>query len=280
MKNSLLSESVQNSNPLKIISITSGKGGVGKTTISVNLALTLSRMQQRVLLFDADLGLANVDILFGLKAKKNISDFLAGNCELSEICIQCPNGISIVPGASGLEKLANLTKTEVIALIHAFSELNEKFDMMLIDLGAGISHQVMNITHASQDVMLVICNDPASFMDSYAVIKILHQQYKRNRFGVVVNKVKDNLESEHVFSRFHETTTRFMNVNLQYLGYIPQDEMISFSARERIPVVEQFPGSKAVQAFQKLGTIVLNWNDSVMPTGGVQFFLERLTEVC
>lgn len=264
--------------PIRIISVTGGKGGIGKTTISVNLAISYAKMRKKVLLFDADLGLANVDVLLGLKPKKTLHDFLNGDCELNDICMTGPHGLRIIPAASGIQKMAELSSIESVELIRSFSSLTENVDVMIIDMASGISSQVIDFTHASQDILVVICNDPSSLMDSYAVIKILHQKYGRHRFGVVVNKAKNIQEGYDVFSKFQEAIAKFINVSMHYLGHIPQDDYVSISARERVPVVEKFPLSDAATAFNELCHAVNHWHNDDTVVGGIHFFFERLIQ--
>jgi flagellar biosynthesis protein FlhG len=262
---------------MRVISVTGGKGGIGKTTISINLALALAQRKKKVLLFDADLGLANVDVLLGLTPNKNLHDYLSGNCELDEVCITGPHGLNIIPAASGVQKMAELSSAESFELIRSFSSLTRDIDIMLVDQASGISSQVMDFTHASQDILVVICNDPASLMDSYAVIKILHQKYGRNRFGVVVNKVRSQHEGFDVFARFQQAISQFITISMHYLGHIPQDDYIGIAARERVAVVDAFPQSEAAVAFGNLCQGITRWQmDNVVAGGGIQFFFERL----
>lgn len=264
------------SKPIRIISITGGKGGIGKTTISINLAIAFAKARQKVLLFDADLGLANVDVLLGLHPEKNISDFLAGNCELKDVCVKGPHGIQIIPSCSGVEGSADLTPGESTELIRSFSSLEDEFDVMIVDMASGISKQVINFTQASQDVIVVICNDPSSLTDSYAVIKILHQTYGRHRFGVIVNKTKNKVEGFEVFSRFQDTVAKFIGVSLHYLGTVPNDDFISLSAKERVSVVDKFPNAEVTSAFKNICHSIEHWHDNDRMTGGIQFFFEKL----
>lgn len=258
------------------MSITGGKGGIGKTTISINLAVSFAKAKKKVLLFDADLGLANVDLMLGLNAKKTIYDFLAGNCSLNEVCITGPHGIKIIPAASGIQKMAELSTFESVELIRSFSSLTEDIDIMLVDMASGISSQVIDITHASQDILVVICNDPASLMDSYAVIKILHQKYARCKFGIVVNKAKNLQDGFDIFEKFQNATRKFINVSMHYLGHIPNDDYIHFAARERITVVDKFPQSQSAIAFKDLIHGINHWQNDNTLMGGIQFFFERL----
>lgn len=264
--------------PLRVISVTGGKGGIGKTTISVNLAIAFARMKKKVLLFDADLGLANVDVMLGLHPDKNIHDVLSGECELKDVCIQGPHDLKIVPSASGIQKLADLSSAEAVELVRSFSTLTDDVDVMIVDMASGISSQVMDFTHASQDILVVICNDPSSLMDSYAVIKILHQKYARRRFGIVVNKVKSSYEGFNVFTKFQETTAKFIDISMHFLGHIPQDDYVNIAARERVSVVDRFPQSDAALAFSNLCHGINHWSDDSSLAGGIHFFFERLVQ--
>lgn len=273
-----MTDKQEKATPMRILSITGGKGGIGKTTISVNLSIAYAKMGKKVLLFDADLGLANVDVLLGLKPKMNLHDYMMGNCELSDICMQGPHGLKIIPAASGIQKMAELSSMESVEIIRSFSSITDEIDVMVIDLASGISSQVIDMTHASQDILVVICNDPASLMDSYAVIKILHQKYGRDRFAVIVNKVRNTQEGYDVFSNFQDAIARFMNVSMHYLGHVPQDDYINIAARERAPVVEKFPSSSAAIAFHHLCHGINHWQHDSAVAGGIHFFFERLIQ--
>lgn len=261
---------------MRIISITGGKGGIGKTTISVNMAVALAKQGKRVLLFDADLGLANVDVLLGLKPKRTIHDVIQGHCRLSDICVTGPYGIKIIPSASGIQSLADLSSLHAIDIIKSFSELTENMDVMLIDMAAGISRQVIDFTHASQSIVLSICNDPSSFMDSFAVIKILNQQYGRKQFGIIVNKVKNTKEGYQVYLRFQETIMRFMKASIEFLGHIPQDDYVTIAARENSSIVDRFGFAPAALAIQNISQGMMTWVQDAEPSGGIQFFFEKM----
>jgi flagellar biosynthesis protein FlhG len=263
---------------MRILSVTGGKGGIGKTTLSVNLAMAFAKMKKKVLLFDADLGLANVDVLLGLTPEKNIYDVLSGDCTLEEACIEGPHGLKIVASASGVQKMADLSSAESVALIQSFSSLTDDIDIMIIDMASGISSQVMDMTHASQDVLVVICNDPSSLMDSYAVIKILHQKYARGRFGIIVNKVKNSFEGHNVFTKFQQTVAKFINISMHYIGHVPYDDYISIAARDRVSVVDKYPQSNAALSFNNMCHGIDHWTEESSLAGGIHFFFERLIQ--
>lgn len=261
---------------MKIISITGGKGGIGKTTISVNLAVALAKSGKQVLLFDADLGLANVDVLLGLKPKLTIHDVIQGRCGLSDVCVNGPYGVKIIPSASGIQSLADLSSSDSVELIKSFSDLTDSMDVMLIDMASGISRQVIDFTHASQNIVLSICNDPSSLMDSFAVIKILNQHYGRRKFGIIVNKVRNTKEGYQVYLRFQELITRFMNASVEFLGHIPQDDYVSIAARENSSIVDRFGFAPAALAIQNISKGMLNWVQDVEDNGGIHYFFEKM----
>ncbi len=261
---------------IKIIAVTGGKGGIGKTTISVNLAVSMAKAGKRVLLFDADLGLANVDVLLGLKPKLTINDVIEGRCSLDEVCLTGPYGIKIIPGASGIQSLVDMSRANSISLIQSFENMAEKMDVMIIDTAAGISRQVIDFTNASQHIMLSLCNDPSSLMDSFAVIKILNQQYSRRQFGIVVNKVKNMREGYQVFLRFQETLAKFMSVQIEYLGYIPQDDYVAIAARENASIVDRFGFAPAALAIQQISQGMTGWLEEAQAHGGIQYFFESI----
>lgn len=263
---------------MRVIAITGGKGGIGKTTISINLAITLAQSGQRVILFDADLGLANVDVMLGIKPKRNIADYFSGECALDDICVKGPYGISIIPGSSGIQKMADLTTNDSANLINSFCTLTNEYDVMLVDVASGISHQVIDMTHAAQHIMVVVCNEPSSLVDSYAVVKLLHQKYKRHHFGIVVNKVKHLEEGYQVFSQFQAAMLKFIDVSLHYIGHVPQDDYIRFATLNHCAVVEKFAHAISTTAFHDMTHSIDYWCQQSQEMGGIQFFFEKIVK--
>ncbi|HPF59093.1 MAG TPA: MinD/ParA family protein [Candidatus Competibacteraceae bacterium] len=263
--------------PVRVICITSGKGGVGKTNITVNLALALSLQNQNVMLLDADLGLANVDVILGLHPLYNLSHVISQERTLEEIIIAGPNGIRIIPASSGIKHMAELGPEENAGLVNAFSELNDSLDIMLIDSAAGISDSVVTFCRAAHEVVVVVCDEPASITDAYAMIKLLSQDYDVDRFHILANRVMTAQEGRELFTKLVKVSDRFLDVTLDFFGSIPEDPQLRKAVQAQRAVVEAFPGSRSAEAFHRLATqVVSRWPMPRTASGYLQFFIERL----
>ena len=265
--------------PVRVICVTSGKGGVGKTNISVNLALALSLQNQSVMLLDADLGLANVDVILGLHPLYNLSHVISQERTLEEIIVTGPNGIRIIPASSGVKRMAELTPEENAGLVGAFSELNDSVDIMLIDSAAGISDSVVTFSRASHDVIVVVCDEPASITDAYALIKLLSQDYDMDRFQILANRVATAQEGRELFNKLVRVSDRFLDVSLSFCGFIPEDPQLRKAVQAQRAVVEAFPSSRSAEAFHRLAAhIIGRWPIPRSASGYLQFFIERLID--
>ncbi|OGT19953.1 MAG: cobyrinic acid a,c-diamide synthase [Gammaproteobacteria bacterium RBG_16_57_12] len=264
--------------PVRVIAVTSGKGGVGKTNITVNLAIALAQAGKDVMIMDADLGLANIDVLLGVYPKYNLSHLVNGERTLEEIIINGPEGIRIIPAASGIQRMADLTKAQHAGLINAFSELSVDLDVLLVDTAAGISDSVLSFSKASQDVLVVICDEPTSLTDAYALIKILNRDFAIPRFRVVSNMVDSANGGRELFAKLARVTDHYLDVTLDYAGAIPYDEYLRKSVQKQRAVVDAYPRSKAAMAFRSLAKKIEEWPIPLSPMGHVEFFLERLIE--
>ncbi len=262
--------------PVRAIAITGGKGGVGKTNISINLGVSMANEGKRVLLLDADLGLANVDVLLGLHPRKNLSHVIRGECDLEEIIIAAPGGLRIVPGASGIQAMADLSSAERGGLVNAFSELHSGLDVLLIDTAAGISDSVLSFTRAAQEVVIVVCDEPASMTDAYAMIKTLSCEYGVDRFRVITNMVSGVREGQELYKKLVAVTNRFLDVALDFMGAIPHDEYLRKAIQKQKPLVEAYPRSKASMAFKNLAQKADKWPVPTEARGHLEFFWERL----
>jgi len=265
-----------NQSPVQVIAVTGGKGGVGKTTIAVNLAASLAGRGKQVMLLDGDLGLANVDVFLGLTPRLTLADVLAGNCTLEEILLEAPQGFKVVPAASGIAQLAELDTLTHLGLVRAFGDITSKVDVMVIDTAPGIAGSVLQFSQAAQQVLVVLCDEPASLTDAYALIKILSRDHGVKQFRVVVNQVRGRGMGQSLFQRFERVATRFLSVDLDYVGEIPEDAFLRRSIREQRPVVSAYPSAPASVALKTLAQRADNWPVADGPRGNVEFFVERL----
>lgn len=263
-------------NPVQVVAVTGGKGGVGKTNVSVNLGVALCKLGRRVTLLDADLGLANVDVLLGLKPRRNLADVLEGHASLAEVVVPGPSGLRIVPAASGTQAMVQLGPREHAGLISAFSEIAHQMDVLIVDTAAGISDEVISFLLAAQEIIVVVCNEPTSITDAYALIKVLNSQYGVKRVRVLANMVRSQQEGKSVFAKLVTVTERFLEVTLEYAGWIPFDEHVRRSVQRQRAVVDAYPSSKASQSFMDLAREVDRWPVPVAPRGHLEFFVERL----
>lgn len=267
-----------NSSPVQVIAVTGGKGGVGKSNVSINLAINLAEMGRRVMLLDADLGLANIDVLLGITSKRNIADVISGECSLRDILVDGPKGIKVVPASSGTQKMVSLNHLEHAGLINAFSELSQDLDVLIIDTAAGISDGVVSFLRASQEIIVVVCDEPTSITDSYALIKLLNRDYGMYRFRVLANMVKTQEEGRHLYSKLAHVTERFLDVALQYVGCIPFDEAVKKAVQRQRAVSDVYPRSKAAIAYRALAQKADGWPLPSSPKGHLEFFVERLVQ--
>lgn len=265
--------------PVQVIAVTGGKGGVGKTNVSVNLSLALADLGRRVMLLDADLGLANVDVLLGLTPKRTLADVLNGECDLKDVLIQGPGGIRIVPAASGTQSMVQLSPMQHAGLIQAFSEIGDNVDVLVVDTAAGIGDGVVSFVRAAQEVIVVVCDEPTSITDAYALIKLLNRDYGMNRFRVLANMAHSPQEGRNLFAKLTKVTDRFLDdVALQYLGAVPYDESVRKAVQKQRAVYEAFPRSKCSLAFKAIAQKVDSWPLPANPRGHLEFFVERLVQ--
>ena len=265
-------------NPVRVIAVTGGKGGIGKTSISINLSMALADAGSSVLLMDADLGLANIDIMLNLKPQKDLYGVGKGEYPLQDVILKAPCGLDIIPASSGIGKMADLTQAEQAELIHAFSDLETDIDTLVVDTAAGISSSVLSFAKASSEIFVVICDEPASIADAYALMKVLSQEHDVKSFKVIANKVKDAPTAQKLYSRLANVADLYLQISLGYLGHIPDDEKLLRSVRKQSAVMEQFPESQAAIAFRKLATRVNRIPQNGGNSGYMQFFVERFAK--
>jgi len=237
--------------PLRVVAVTSGKGGVGKTVIAANLAVLAARSGRRVLLLDADLGLANADIVLGITPTHHVGHLLDGTASLDDVLSEGPCGVRVLGAASGIRNLTALGDADKAALLCMLEPLGHRFDLVLIDCGAGIGENVLFFAGAAQEALLVISPEPTSLSDAYATVKVLSEHVGLTHFDVIANHVAD-FQGRDVFRRLTQVTDRFLSAHVRYLGHVPRDEELLRAVRARRPVVEVSPRAPAARALATL----------------------------
>lgn len=242
----------------RVITVTSGKGGVGKSSIAVNLAIALSRLGKRVVILDADFGLANIEVMLGIRPTYNLADLMFRGKNLSDIITEGPENIGFISGGSGIQELTNLSKEQIIYLIHKLVELDQKVDIVIIDTGAGISDSVLEFVAASSEILLVATPEPTSITDAYALLKTLN---RKSDFSVedtvikmIANRVTPDEDGKEIYDKLNIVVTRFLKLKLEYLGHIPMDNSVSKAVMRQRPVISYYPNSnfaKLITSFAK-----------------------------
>jgi flagellar biosynthesis protein FlhG len=259
---------------IQTIAVTGGKGGIGKSTVAVNMATALAQAGERVLLLDGDLGLASTDVLLGLTPRFTLQHVLDGERTLEEILLRTRDGVHVVPAASGVTRMVQLGAAEHAAIIHAFATLPQQFDVLIVDTAPGIGDQVRRFSEAAQSQLVVLCDEPSALTDAYALIKVLSREHGLQRFHVLVNKVRDG-SGELLFRRLQRVTDRYLDVALLYAGEIPDDRLLHKSIKAQRAVVEAYPGSPSARALRQVAKDCRKWPRQAI-AGGLEFFFENL----
>lgn len=267
---------MQKNKKVKVIAVTGGKGGVGKTNVTLNMAVAMAAQGKRVMVLDADLGLANVDVMLGLRVTRNLSHVLRGECQLEDILVEGPNGILIAPATSGTQSMVELSQTEHAGLIRAFSELRTPIDVLLVDTAAGISDMVLSFSRAAQDILVVVCDEPTSITDAYALIKILSNDHGCYKFKIVANMVHNLREGQELYTKLTRVTDRFLDATLELVACIPYDNNVRQAVRKQKVIVDGFPKSPASLAFRSLASKAASWPIPDQARGHLEFFIESL----
>lgn len=241
-----------------VITVTSGKGGVGKTNLAANLGWQLRQMRKRVLLLDADLGLANVDVLLGLNTEYNLSHVFEGRCKLEDILVKGPAGLRVLPAGSGVSSVTELTDENKLELLAQLESMQDDYDYLIIDSGAGISQNVIYFNLAAQTILVVVTPEPTSLTDAYALMKVLSREYQQTRYAVIANDVKNEAEGIEVFNKLTAVTDRFLDVAVDYVGYVQHDKHLREAVRMQKAFSEAFPESVASRCMHRIARTVNN----------------------
>ncbi len=267
---------MMNTKKTEVIGVASGKGGVGKTTVSINLATALTMQGHKVMLFDADLGLANAQIALGARATYNLSHVLNGEKTLSEIVLTTKQGIKLIPGASGVQELAGLSEIQAASIVQSFSSLSDEVDYLIVDVAAGISPSVLAFLASCQRRFIVVKDDPSSIADAYGTIKVLSKHMELNEIYLLPNMVSSQAEGWKLYQRLNDVCVKFLGLNLHYLTAIENDELVLSALRKYASVLELSPGSAAARDFRRLADVCTQFRAIDQTSGGLQFFMERL----
>jgi flagellar biosynthesis protein FlhG len=261
-----------------VIAVTSGKGGVGKSNLVVNVGIALARQGRQVLLIDADLGLGNLDILLGLHPSCTIHDVLAHRKSLSEVLVEGPEGIKILPASSGIPEMAELDSRQKLFLLHELDTFSPDLDVVLIDTGAGISRNVLFFNIAAQEILVVANHEPTSLTDAYALIKVLATQHGERHFRLVVNGIADPAEGRAVYRTLLNVTDRFLGqeISLDFLGAIPHDEALGRAVLRQQAVLQLYPKARVSRWITQLAQRLWESAPLVPSRGNVKFFWQRL----
>ncbi len=262
----------------KVIAVTSGKGGVGKTNIVANLAVSLAGRGKKVVILDADLGLGNLDVLFGVIPKYTLEHVFLGEKKLTEIMVQGPRGIQILPTSSGSEDMAQLSAEHKLILLTELDHLEKEVDVFLIDTAAGISSNVLYFNTVAQEIVVIVTPEPTSVSDAYAIMKVLSQRHGEKRFKLLVNMARSTREAMNVYRKLSLVSDQFLDIAIDYIGFVPQDDYLRMAVFEQRAVVELYPMAKSTQVFGELAEKVMAWPIDPVPKGNVQFLWKRMLE--
>ena len=265
----------------RVITVTSGKGGVGKSSVSINLALQYRKMGKKVIILDADFGLANIEVMFGVIPKYNLSDLIFRGKELKEIVTEGPEGVGFISGGSGIAKLVNLDTEQIKRLVNKLSDLEELADIVIIDTGAGISSSVMEFLTASPETILVTTPEPTSITDSYALLKALslneNFDQQSTTVKVIANKVANIEEGKNLYEKLSMVVSQFLEIDMEFLGIIPQDSDISKAVMKQKPVSLMYPQASSTKCFEEIvKSLDNNESNVIIGRKGIRGYLKTV----
>lgn len=263
--------------PVRVIAVTSGKGGVGKTNFVVNLAMALSDYNKKVMIIDADLGLANVDVLLGVLPKYTIQHVVTGQKSISEVIVSGPKGVKFIPAASGVRELANLTSDQAEEIINRFNDLDDDFDILLLDTGAGLSWNVLSFVLAAQEIVIVTTPDPTAITDAYAMIKVISKESagRETNIKLVVNQVNNRNEADEIIEKINVVANKFLNISVGTLGFVYADPNVGKAVKQQKPFVLAYPYSPATNCINIIAARLCR-NGEFFAGGNAGSFFRRM----
>lgn len=264
-------------NPPLVFSVTSGKGGVGKTNISANLAVSLSKMGKRVVLLDADLGLANVDVVLGMAPELNLFHLFHKGMSLQKVLCQTPYGFHILPASSGVAEMLSLSTGQKLVLLEAMDFLEDKIDYLIVDTGAGIGDNVLYFNLAARERLLVLTTEPTSLTDAYALVKVMHLNHAVNRFRVVVNMAPSEKAAKQVFGKLYAACDHFLDgISLDFVDFIPHDATVRQAVIKQVPFCHMAPQAPASLKITDIARKITSWDVDAHLDGNIKFFWKKL----
>lgn len=278
MKAELQSQILGREKVTRIITVTSGKGGVGKSNFAVNLAIALTELKQKVILLDADLGLANVDVILGISPAYNLAHVIVGDKSIMDIICEGPRGIKIIPGGTGMQELANLKDWQLENFLTKLSQLEGQADYLIIDTGAGLSRTVLSFTLAADEVIVVTTTEPTALTDAYGMIKTIRQQRYQGMIRLVVNRVTTDNEGSVVYNKLKIAINRFLKYSIEYLGQIREDPKVGQAVKEQQPFLIAYPYTQATQDIYAMAAKISNVEYSPAMNQGVKMFFHKVAE--
>lgn len=265
--------------PTRVIAVTSGKGGVGKTSFAINFAIALTELGKKVLVFDADLGMANIDVLLNVRPEYDILDVISGDKTIKDIIIDAPGGFKFIPGASGLQQLAYLSDSQFNKIISGFNEVGESFDYVLIDTGAGLSKNVTDFLIASDEVFLITTTEPHAIMDAYSIIKVMTDVKANKKINLIINRCESSDEALLVLDKMKNTSRRFLDVDISYLGQIMEDKNVPKSVKAQIPILLSYPDAPASRCIKFIAKNCTGLINAQYDEPGITRFLNKLKKL-
>ena len=262
--------------PARVIAMTSGKGGVGKTNLAVNLGMALTQAGKRVLILDADLGLANVNILLGFETHTTLAEVLDGKASLDDVIVQSEHGFDIIPAASGIPEIVRLSDEARVFLMEAIEGLANRYDYLLVDTGAGIGDNVMYFNVAAEEIIVVVDDEPTSLTDAYALIKVMSSHHGRKEFSIIANRTDIGKDGRGVYAQLAAACDKFLHTRLRFIGSVRFDSSVPESVRSQEPVLARFPSSKASVDIVKIADKLMASESERNVGGGMQFFFRSL----